>query len=539
MEGKPHKKTIKSVWLILLAGVILVMGQLPFVLRTFHAPPDTYYPFLDKVFPADFVYAGIIRLGMERVWQVSYPPVWEPHVPGLIYIFYLMLGKLHALIPLDSFSLFALFRVIGGLLYLSAGAMLLRQLVGPIKAKVAFVFFLITEPLPFLGMRSLLVPDVNHWLWDYFDAVRRAGMVPPHYTFGSGLAMLSLVVFLQSWTKKNAWMLALASGMFFVSGMIYAAPVIGIGVGLLAGGIGWAIYKRREVYKVMGICIYGLAGLAALLLLRMEVTKGFPWIFWHWETVFNAPEFHIFDGYLFSIGWLTPFLLLFFISIVRKRIPLEVFIAAGYGFSVLLVFPFVNLLSLSSYRLVQGSQIVGLAAVSSIGWSFWGSVKNKLVRHLRWLWLGCMFVSSLWFSGAVTYLSTERLWPYADNIYFRKSELSALSFLNQSAPKGSVVLALVNPSTYIMGFAPVHTIIGYQGVYYRRESEYDAELALTTAIFNGYTSKEAARRFILDHRVGFVYGEVLSAPGLAFYPDTLRLIYNRDGFVIYKVVAQR
>src|SRR3990167_6297916 len=103
---------------LLLSIVIIFVGQLPFVLHVFNTPQGSYYPYLDTLAPSDYYYPALVRYGMGPDWLLKIPYVPSEHQGSFIQIFFVFLGKIAAVSGLGPAEVFAVSRVLGGIIFI-------------------------------------------------------------------------------------------------------------------------------------------------------------------------------------------------------------------------------------------------------------------------------------------------------------------------------------------------------------------------------------------------------------------------------------
>src|SRR3990172_10778329 len=133
------------------------------------------------------------------------------------------MGKLSLITGIGPAEMNAIFRIIGGIVFLISVILLIRAVLPKDYRKTAFLIFLLAEPFPSMKY-SIINEWYSQWVWHFGDAARRISIVPPHYSIGKGLALLSLYflfAYLNSERKKH-----LLPALFFtvIAGLIYPPP---------------------------------------------------------------------------------------------------------------------------------------------------------------------------------------------------------------------------------------------------------------------------------------------------------------------------
>lgn len=531
---------------------IIFLGQIPIILHFLQTPPGYYYPLIDRPSFSESYYLALIRFGMEGGLLTKVPYVVSPHQGSFIQILFPLIGKIGNFFPLGSPEIFAIFRIVGGLILLSSSVFLLRLILPKTQARVAYILFLLVQPIPFLDPQNLLpgyFEDFDHFIWHFGEAARRVSMMAPHYTLGKGLAVLSLACLILFLKKKKVRFALMGAIVGFLAGIIYPPPVfillssivVSLPFVLLSYLKLWE--KSRSVLhftrfemitkQVLPGMLVPIGYLFALLLLQYEVGKGYPWNMWNRvELGWNDPSMHFEWSYLHIIGvflLISPFGL-FPILKEKKLQTIGIFLTV-WAVSGFLLFPFANFLSIGKFRFTEGVQILPLAIIS-----MWGIV-GRTVRLPRLasanLIIVCVILYFLFWSFFSTQWSKDRLKGWFTNVYFRPKELEALKFL-QTVPKDSVILAGLYQSNYIPVFARVKTLIGFSD-FYQSHEEFAKEKSDVDLILSGQKPIDETKKYIHDRRVEYVYLEVDPNQKAAVYPGLLERVFENGNFEIYEV----
>lgn len=531
-----------------LIALILLLGQLPIILHILHTPKGFYYSLLDRVSFSDYYYLALIRFGMGPDWLLKIPYVTEAHKASLIQVFFVWLGKLSLLTGINPAEMLAIFRVLGGVVFIIAAVIIFRIILGKDKSRWAFLFFLLAQPLPYFDSTKYLWQDFDVWIWHFGEAARRLSAMPPHYTFGKGLAVLSLCfLFLYLKNKKIKYSL-MALGLIFATGLIYPPPVFILCFSLvislfsfyllkwLVGHEKWKIGISGRVKNVAVILLYLLVAILSLLMLKLELNKGYPWSGWQKvELGWNDPKMHFEWDYL-SIIWILVLLAIFSVGKVfdRKNITWLNLFLFFWAVSAFLLFPFADFLQVGKFRFTEGAQIVPLSILA-----YWGyeklneQIKTRLWRKLFFLAFIAYF---LILSVCQVIWTTRRLWPYWANIYIKPEEVEALSFLEKNTKADSIILADTFSSNYIPAFARVRTIIGFPDAF-NDINKFSAEESTINQILKGVLPQEKAADYIRNRRVEYIYYPIYTYGEKVLYPSLLKNIFKNKTIEIFRVAA--
>lgn len=526
-----------------LTAIIILLGQLPIILHLFRNPKGYYYPLMDRVSFSDYYYIALIRFGMGADWLVKIPYVVEEHKASLIQVFFIWLGKLSLLTGIGPAEIFAVFRVLGGMVFVFSAIVLFRIILGREKARWAFLFFLLAQPWPFFNLSKYLFQDFDVWIWHFGEAARRISAMPPHYTFGKGLAVLSLGLFFLFLKKGKSKYLLLTGLLIFMAGIIYPPPVFIVLFSLIITSV--FIFARGPLAILQGvlfknpkyvifILFYLLMAFLPLVLLKLELAKGYPWDGWQKvELGWNDPKMH-FEWDYFSMIWSLVLLSLFSLRKVFnwKNMKWPNLFIFFWAFSAFFLFPLANLLQIGKFRFTEGAQIVPLAILAF--WGFEKLLERIKVKFIRKLFLPAFIIFSLFFAVCQVMWSTKRLWPFWANIYFRPEVVEALKYLEKNTKTDAVVLADTYASNFIPAFARVRTIIGFPDGY-NDISKFKAEEEAVDKVLRGAYTDEKAQGYMRKMRVGYVYYPIGVYGEKNLYSSFLKKIYKNREIEIYQV----
>lgn len=522
-------------------GVLIILvvfiGQIPIILRIFHTPDGYYYPLLDKVDFTDYYYPAVINFGMGSDWLLKVPYVPSDHQGSLIQIFFILLGKLSQVTSIGPFEMYAIFRVIGGIVFAALVALFLKILLKPSRARWAFILFLFAQPLVWSDDGILTKSfGVWKWWWHYGEAARRISMVAPHYTLGKGLAILSLSLLMVYFQQIKPKYLILAGLSIFIAGIAYPPPVFIIFLSLSGALVTWIIWNKVSSLdinwkKIGGAFLYLFVSLLPLFILKLELAKGYPWDRWvKAELSWNDPNTFFEWGYIRMLGPLLLFVPLAIPKIFRKyKTNFFNFFILFWFVSPFLLFPVADMFSLSKFRLIEGAQIVPMAILG-----LWG-LEWLLRRNILLLTFGSLFsIYFLVITSMVAYNTTLNLWSHWRNVYIHPEEQNALSYLKNFARKGSVVAADTYASSYIPAFARVRTIIGYPSAF-EKYSDFQDEQTRIGKIMQGVLSEKEFSDYILTRKIDYLYYETFLNGEKKLYPTQLVSVFKNRSFEIYKV----
>ncbi|OGG26567.1 hypothetical protein A2960_03735 [Candidatus Gottesmanbacteria bacterium RIFCSPLOWO2_01_FULL_39_12b] len=528
--------------------ITILVGQIPVILHIFHTPKGYYYPYLDTVAAVgDYYYHALIRFGMGSDWLVKIPYVIADHQASLIQIIFVWLGKFALVIRAGPAEIFAISRVIGGMIYAVSVILFMKLILEKKQARLAFLFFLFAQPFSFTSINKLFNQDFGRWIWFFDEAARRISIMPPHYTIGRGLAIFSISFYIIYLNNKRLLFLTLMFASAVLGGIIYPPPVFILLLSVSLTMITYLIsirisnWKNLATKSVIGFILFILGCLLPLIILKMELAKGYPWNMWNKvELGWNASTMHFERDYLEMLGLLILLVPFSIIKLFDRKIrDWKIYFLFYWAISAFLLFPFANLLQVGKFRFSEGAQIVPISILAS--WGFLTiskySVKyfnSKVTCILQVMIISLVVINFIIFTILTVRNYTLSLWGYWTNVYFRPVELSALKYLRENTGSGAVVLASGNVSSYLPSFASINTIIGLSDSY-EKFTDFEYEKQRIDSILAGTASENEVKEYVQTRKVNYIYFEKYTFGKKILYPQLLVPLYENDGFTIFQV----
>jgi len=533
----------------------------PYLIGVFAAPPGTTFSGLLFGLEDTYSYIAKMRYGARDGWAYQIVYTTEPHRGGIVYTFYLGLGKLAALIsgqgattPAPTFVLaYHTARIVLGLLYLvTLYGFVAEILEPPPQRRLAWILAALAGGLGWgllvarLDQGADVHLPVEFYVPEGFSLLLLYGL--PHLSLARTLLLTGWMALFRA-VERGRWYWAAAGGLAWF-GMAMIVPFhVGLLGTLLAAWLAglWATH-RRFPWGRLGWA--ALAGVPPLLVLAYNA-----WLFSHdpvyaaWAAQNSLPSPPIIDyalAYGLLIGLATPGA----IQVWRKGLTDRT--------TLLIVWPLVTAamvyLPVNVQRRLLEGVIVPLCILATFGiWRLVGEkpqarpstlplpaeTRSQLTWRLRQVGAGVLlmllFPSTvlLLAGGIITALDPE--WP----VVHPTEELAALDWLRLHAPPGSIVLATHESGNLIPAYAGVRVYVGHgpesaNGGVKRTQAE---------AFFHsGMTGDE--RRALLDEAaadyvwIGAAECEGRRASNLC--PDLhtlpLREVFRSGRYAIYEVV---
>jgi hypothetical protein len=544
--------TNRYLWLyFLLILSVIIIGFLPVILHWFHTPKGYYYPYIDNEGNAgDIYYTGAIRFGTGPEWLYKIPQVSVDHQASFVQILFILFGKLCIVTGIGPAEMLVIAKITGAVIFMASSALFVNLIFQKKAAIIAFLIFLFAQPLPlWQDGKTILDQYFYKWTWYFGEAARRAVIVAPHYTIGKGLVIFSLCLLYQYLSKRKKIFLLFALILGFTAGIFYPPPVFIMALSFSFGAFLYLIFHRFNLRiffggKYTAITVFIITLLIPLLLLKLELGKGYPWIMWTiMELGWNNPYIPFEKEYLFTLG--LPVLLLpfaFFALVKRFKAMKENvlnFVIYIWGISAFILFPFAQTLSLGKFRFSEGAQVLPIAVLAFWGFQEFALILRKIAgEKIERIISGLMLFLFILNFAVFTILSaryfTKLNWNYSQNMYFDPSELEALKFVDRNVPVNSIVMAYIDESLFLPAFARVRTIIGAQDLYPKLSDHYHDKV-FTDALFKSGLKVVEADKFIRDKKASYVYKRKTGNKEESLYPTLMEKIFSNAKVDIYKI----
>lgn len=507
-------------------------------------------------------YLAKMRQGARGAWLFQIVYTSEPHDGALLFLPYLLLGKIAArLADPDSPALVNAMAAVFQAARLAFGALLilvtyrfaaaflrgsaarlaatvlittggglgwLLSLAGqgealgspPVDLTVPEGYtFLILYHLPHMALsRSLMLGGlllISATLPQGGDEAQRAASLP---------------------TTGTAWFPRAALAGVCWAGMALCVPFYLAALYLILGawGLGLWLRRRRFPWDLFRSAAVGAAAtLPVLLYTAYHFTVNEVFKAWSSQNVLPSPHpLHYLLGYgvlavpaLWGIRWVW-----------RRGRARDMLLASWVIAAPAMVYLPVNV----QRRLAEGVFVpLGILAVMGLR----GAVGPWLAGRLRWkrrrawklalgvaLWL-TLPTSLLVLVGGVL-AAAKPNWP----IFHLTAEIAAMDWLSRYAPPGAVVFAAFETGNYLPVRADVRAFLGH-GPETVRAGE---KQATVDAFFAGEMTVAARAALFTEHRIRYVFygpqeGATPGAPAPVWAAD-LKMIYQKDGYTLYEVL---
>jgi hypothetical protein len=534
-------------WVAAWATVALLAANAPILLGWALSTPETQFG--GSTYNVEDVnsYLANMRQGAQGAWLYHNPYTPEAHPGTLVYLHYLLLGKLAAWSGLSLEGTYHLARVLCGALLLVVAYLFIARFT-PHRAvrRIAFLLIVFSGGLGWV----LIVLEQPGWQSSLpVDLISPEGYTfltlysPPHIALATAGVLGGVLCVFEAMSCPRVG--------FALVGSLILAIVAQIGAFYLVApfaalGVYWAIialHRRRPDWRALGMIVIAsllpaaLAGYTLAVFGRNPVYRA-----WAAQNQVRSPHpLHYLAGYAIA-GTLA---LLGAVHAVRKRQRQLVLPLAWTALVPVLLYLPVNV----QRRLIIGAPVpigllagCGLACCVALPFGR-SSLVRRLSRHPRYsrqgmrrLLVGAVVLltalTNMLLIGGNCIAVTRRAPP----VYHSAAELAALDWLRANTTPQDTVLSSYKTGNYVPARAGNRVVLGLG------TQTVDAERKKSEVRRFFDTIEEDDWRQALLARYGVAY--VLVGPHEralgSFDPGSvsyLRVVYHADGYAIYQVVS--
>ncbi|HET92237.1 MAG TPA: hypothetical protein ENN99_16080 [Chloroflexi bacterium] len=517
-------------WAALMSLATLVVVSLPYLVGWVVQTPERVFGGCILLSDDCYSYLAKMARGAAGDWLFRMPYTPEPHTPTLLYLFYLLLGKVSALTGLSTEATYHLARVALGwgmmlvvyrFLAVFTPAVRVRRLAWLMVALgggLGWLLILLGQP-NWLGS-----PPLDVYLPEGFALLVLYGF--PHLAAAQTLLLGGMLSLLRAWEEcriarpaASLWWAVLAGLAWFAMGWIvpfYVAVVWAV------MGSAWVVLALRRRRAPWGEGV----GLAAAALLAVGPVLYSGWVFttdpvyaaWAAQNLILSPHpLH------FLAAYGTPLLLAAFAVRVAWR-------DEGWGWLALVWVAVAAVLAYLPFnlqrRLVQGVQtpLYALAAGSAV--RLWRS---------RGRWLAALLLAAMLPTTLIILAGSGASLLNRPRLVFRPAgEVAALDWLSERVQPDDVVLAAYDTGNYLPVRVVARVFVGHG--FETMDAEEKERLV---ARFFDPEADDAWRRDLLTrYGVDYVFWGPEERRLGAFDPrdaSYLRAVYDAGGYTILEI----
>jgi len=542
-------------WLWVGIASLLVMGfvSVPYLIGVAHSSPEMM--FSGHLFNLTDMYSYIAKMreGATGGWTYTLAYTYEPHRASFVYLYYLGLGKVAAIVSGQGAQVSAetlaiayhAARVVCGLLLLLVVYRFVAVFLDEApKRRMAWALAALSSGLGWiptvlhlLGVMSAAPRlPVSYYIPEAFTILLLYGF--PHLALVRALMLGGWLLMLRADSDpRGGWGLAAGAGATWtIMGVVLPTMAALLGVLLAAWLIALWVWRRRFPWAaVWRASAAGIGPVAVLIFNAWVFTRDPIYAAWAAGNVLPSPP--VVD-YLLAYGLLVVLAVPGVAAIWRRGL------AAAW--LLLLVWPLVGAVlvyaPISIQRRLLEGVIVPLSIFATIGlWQIVGEKPDGEGLHIGWrLRQGAMggllmllVAADFLLVGGGALRAANPEWT----TFHPADDRAALDWLLENAPSGSIVLAEGGASSYLPAYASVRTVVGHGP----ETIDGGRKRAIVDTFFLGGMSDAERLAWLDETGADYVWvgpGEMNpDCEASCFEPDALGLdpVYHQGRVTIYAV----
>ena len=535
-------------WVLLWTVAALILANVPYLLGALLSRPEMRFG--GAVYGVEDVnsYFAKMRQGANGAWLFHIPYTVEEHPGTIVYIHYLLLGKLAHLTGLSLELTYHVARLVCGALLLGA-IYSFRARFTPHRAirRIAFLLIVFSGGLGWL----LTVLGRAEWLGSLpLDLISPEGYVfltlysPPHIALVTACLLWGLLYVRDGAGQHHIGKTCIGAGAFLIAALIGAFYLV---VPYSVLGVAWLIDtldRRHPDWRALWLTV--LSGIPTALVLGYDAYYfGFDPVYSVWAAQNLVPSLH-------PLHYVAGYLLLGTLAILGAwRVARKRWRQFRLPLAWLLIVPLLLSLPFSARRRLVIGALVPLGLFAALGWVYCLALPFGRSRFVRWLSRHPRYSRAgmrRWVTAALVLITVPtnlllilgnsvEISRRGEPIFHSQAELDALDWLRTHSTADDTVLCAYGTGNYVPARAGNRVLLGLDV----ETIHSDRKRAEVDRFFNSAES-DAWRRQLLDrYRITYVLvGPNERALG-AYDPDRspdLVSVYRDDGYVIYQVEVQ-
>ncbi len=518
------------VWVAVWSGVLLLVTTLPYWLGALQSTSGQVFGGFVLAAEDGHAYLAAMRQGADGALAFYIPYTPEPHAPGYVFAFYLLLGRIAGWLCLALPVAHHLVKAITTPLLLAAAYRFVAHFTGwRVVRQVGCLLIGLGGGLGWLWLlagqsATLGIMPIDLWVPDAFAFLTM--LTFPHLALAQALILWIAISGLKL-VRRPDWRLALVNAALGLVLSLIHPYSLELVLGLL--GLYWAIEAcraRRPNWRSLAqLAAIGLVSAPYLLYSLILFSTNPAFVSWQLQNRILSPSpiYYVLGfglvGLLAVLGALRPRWL--------RRAPDATFL---YLWAILVP---VGLYIPSNLqrRFLDGYQApLTVLAVAGLIYLLYG-----VARRWRRVILATVATASL-LSSLVLLLGTTVLVVSRSPLVFEEQPvLVAMDWLAGHAPRQSLVLGAFHTGNVLPGRALVRTFVGHGP----QSANADVKEAQVAAFFDAATPDDQRRVLLAAYGVDYLfYGpreRVLGdfSPGAVGY---LRPVYDNGSVQIYQVL---
>lgn len=531
------KKRLYLIIFLLIANVFILFANIPYIVREINTPPESRYA-LVHLYPIDYyLYLTIINQGKNGDLLFDHPYTSERNfTPSIIYIFYILVGKIASILKLWPPVVYTIIKILSAEFFVINLFLLCELLFGTNIGFLSALLSLVITALPEKLMGSQIWFIFTPW-WYSYNAFERLDMLP-HHELGQALLLLSVFFIIKFIRSRKKYDAVIAGVIIFVQGIIFpptlSVILFGIPTVMISDLLIQYLKNKKIIFdKKLYSCLFLILIISGLsfIIIKSQELLGFPWNLWTpWEVQrwnVNEPGFNTALFKLFIPGII--FFIISFIPILKSK-KLEFIFILSWAIVPFVLLPWVNIFSIPKIRLVQEAPYVpfGILSVYALVKVF----PTVRIRQYFYMFIGLYIVVNL-FIGIQQYLIKINYFKNNPDNYFSKNILSAFDYLNENAPRRSIVLSYEYIGIAIPSFTKSYVYFGQLA----HTKDFFIKKDKVIAFLKNQWDPISAREFLKQNNISYIYfgkDEKEISGGKITYPF-IESVFSNDDVTIYKV----
>lgn len=501
--------------------VIILITLLPFILKTLHAPPNTYFPLLPNGIILQDYYSDLasIRQGSTIFKEIA-PYTTEDVKPEYLHLYYLIAGKIGGMFNLSPIQIYYICTY-STLIALFIFIYLLVSMLVP-KSYQLFSLFIIYFSGPF--------PQGDAW-WTNQNVYNRFLMRPHHLT--GVTILLALAYFFIKFYRKPSVLNFVICGILSFFGLLFSGTpqIIFLAVISIFFVISFFMFLKTRllVYKnrFLGILAIIIISLPALVFLFYQISTSFyGTIIGNWEfTTFQKEIYPYTIGvYLISLGLLPLFALFSAPYILKKRSfePSFIFLLflAPLCFYLLSVLGFLHI---NKMRFMYSAPYVFGGILATFGVMRFKKIILGLITIL-FVINSLLSLKSYWLTG----LFKKDVYYY--NVYIPKNYFGIFEYINSSLTQYSKVMTSFATGNFIPAFTNVKVFVGNEV----STMNFHLKYQISQNVYGQKYSLAEVTDIFQKYNIQYLLWENAAPPNK--YLPILKNLFQKDNVVLYKIM---
>lgn len=486
-------------------------------------------------------YLSKITLGQHGYLMYRNPNTTENIPPLPYYFYYLFFGWITAPFHLWPPYVYHIAKLVAEIGFVCALYYLARVILKkPLEAGLATVIALTTTTLPQLFYNQTVRFSFMPWWVEHLSATGRLDN-RPHYAVSGAFLAFSIAMYFR-YRKTHALGFLIGSS---ISGALSALMVpqavvpfifiIGLVTAIQTVSL---LYHRARLARITFLwIIFGiltLPTLGTIWMIQQYATTDIVWSFYRdFEPQFwNKDPYFGYHMYVTFLPLIIPSIVTWIYAIRQRSI--EFISLMGWTVLPLLMYPFLDALMISKFRLLHSAIQIPLAitATYAIVVILPKYIPKVLLIIFTILYILYSFLMiGVW--GATMWNEAARESPWYSHIYQPADYMDTIREVKKRLPPDTHILAGDVLSNIIPSF---HPVISYTGYYYLTY-KYDEKMWRVNAFYSGLMTLEEAYAFLRENNIMYVFEDMETkawGPQPRTYPF-LTPVWNNATVTLYEV----